>query len=195
MSALPLSLTTVTLDANCIINGFAPHATSTSVPELEQLIEAGQRGLVDLVVTTRLVDDLVNDPDKARLKALLERVKYLPVIGTIGRYGVTRYNSGDSYTDASGSQEADSISRLLFPGGIDPSQATYGNKQNDVDHLIGHKYNGRDIFVTDEDRMFRKRTPLQQHFRIVVMKPAEVLLLIQSKYGSIAPAPKPPPSV
>lgn len=52
---------------------------------------------------------------------------------------------------------------------------TYGNKLNDIDHLVGHKINGRDIFVTDDGSIHRKSEELQKAPGIVVMTPKQCL--------------------
>jgi len=45
----------------------------------------------------------------------------------------------------------------------------------DVDHLGGHYFAKRDVFITQENRMWKKRNVLRGQLGIVIEKPQEFL--------------------
>ncbi len=61
---------------------------------------------------------------------------------------------------------------LLFPG-ADKYKARHKNRIADVDHLMGHKLSGRDVFLTNEKAIFARRAELLRRFGIAVMSPDE----------------------
>ena len=74
----------------------------------------------------------------------------------------------------SGAELASRIERILF-GEIEPSDRRAHNKRADVDHLVGHALAGRDVFVTGDKDILRKRDALQSELGIVVETRDELL--------------------
>ena len=54
------------------------------------------------------------------------------------------------------SRVANEIQAILFPG-LTSSDRRYKNKQMDIDHLVGHFINRRDIFITDDNGIWKKK--------------------------------------
>lgn len=170
----------LTLDNNCIINLLDAKSTSaTSVHELSEIMRLALSGVADIAITTRVEADLENDKDAARKATLLKQIQMFPVIGTVGRWDVSKWDSGDVWGDDKTTRLADDLQKLIFPGGLNKESSSYGNKVNDIDHLIGHKINGRDIFVTDDGTMLRKSEELQRSPGIVVIAPTACLQFLQ----------------
>ncbi len=63
---------------------------------------------------------------------------------------------------------------LLFPNS-DPQSPKHKNRLADIDHLLGHHLNSRDIFITNEKGILAKRKQLKDKFGIQVMSPAQFL--------------------
>ncbi len=161
----------ITLDANCVINLFDRHSTSaTSVPEIETLVRYGLDGKAEIAVTTRLEADLGQDKNKERRRDLVAILNMFPVIPSIGRWDVSKWDQDKWVTDAS-DRLNDEIKNILSPG-LQPGAATFANRVNDIDHLTGHVLDERDIFVTDDKGILRKRDQLKG-IGILVMNPAQ----------------------
>lgn len=161
----------ITLDANCVINLFDRHsASATSVPEIETLVRYGLDGKAEIAVTTRLEADLGQDKNEERRRALVAMLNMFPVIPSIGRWDVSKWNQDKWATDAT-HRLTEEIKNVLSPG-LQPGAATFANRVNDIDHLTGHVLNKRDIFITDDKGILRKRDQLKG-LGIVVMNPAQ----------------------
>lgn len=169
MTAVPK----ITLDANCIINLFDSNsATATSVEELEAIVRGAMSQRADIAVTTRAESDIAKDKDEVRRTNLLARLRLLPVIGTVGRWDTSKWDSGDKWSDERMERLIEEVRQIVCPS-LTPESPRYGNKVNDIDHLVGHLLNGRDIFVTDDRDIVRRREALKASPGIVVMTPKE----------------------
>ncbi len=166
----------ITLDNNCIINLLDIRSTTaTSVDELYEIVRLGLAGDVEIAITTRVEADLENDRDIKRRADLLRQIKMFPVVGTVARFNVSKWDRGDVYASEKSDRLADDVQKIVFPGGLNPTSSSYGNKQNDIDHLVGHALNGRDVFVTDDGAIIRKAAELRRAPGIVVMTPAQCI--------------------
>lgn len=174
----------ITLDANCVINLFDRHSDSaTSVPEIETLVRYGLDGKAEIAVTTRLEADLSQDKNEDRRRSLVAMLNMFPVIPSIGRWEVSKWDQDKWATDASERLNQE-IKNILSPG-LQPGAATFANRINDIDHLTGHVLDKRDIFVTDDKGILRKRDQLKG-LGILVMNPAQCVghiddILLRSK--------------
>lgn len=168
----------ITLDTNCFINLFDTGATTaTSVDALSELMSLGLSGRADIAITTRVEADLGQDTNEARRMEMLRLLRMLPVVGTLLRWDVSRWDTGDQWASESDVQMATELQRLLFPG-LSPADRRYSNKMNDIDHLLGHFKNRRDAFVTDDGGIVGKSERLREAFGIVVMRPSDALRFI-----------------
>lgn len=180
----------LTLDNNCVIS-IHDHrsATATYVDELYEIVRLALSGAAEIAVTTRVEADLSNDRDEPRRTEMMRRALMFPVVGTVFRWGHSRWGEGDLWSGTDGARLAEDLQKLLFPGGLDPAAPAYGNKVNDVDHLIGHLINGRDVFVTADRGILKKAEALRASPGIVVMSPTECLAFLERQREDLALAP------
>lgn len=163
----------LTLDTNCIINLLDYKSESaTSVDELSEIINYALEGNVNVAITTRVEKDFEKDKDTDRKKKLLKRLSMFTTIGSVARFGSTKLDNGDVWGDSEHKELEDELTKIIFPG---LSTEEIDNKINDVDHLIGHKINERDIFVTDDKPILKKSEQLKNTLDISVMNPEQVL--------------------
>lgn len=174
------SIPKITLDNNCIINLFDQSAqTPTSVESLQELIKLSFSNKLEIAITTRVESDLENDTQEVRKGEMMRTIRLFPVVGTVARLDVSRWDSGDVYGGTESSRIFDELQKIIFPGGLNKASNTYTNKVNDLDHLVGHYINKRDIFVTDDSDILKKQTILKITPGIMVMSPKDCLLYIQ----------------
>jgi hypothetical protein len=165
----------VTLDTNCVINLFdRQSASASSIPELNKLIRYGLSGRITVAITTRVETDLLNDKEDNRRSEMLQTLANFSVIGTVGRWGASKWGSGDVFSYDKIQQQRDDIQGIVFPG-LTTQDKRYSNKRNDVDHLLGHLLNRQDIFVTDDKDILRCSQQLQRSQGIVVMSPRQII--------------------
>lgn len=169
----------LTLDTNCVINLFDGNAgTSTSVTELKNLMRAGLSNRVDIAITTRVETDVSNDKKDERRVQMLGILNMFPVVGTLARWDTSFWGGEDVFANDHEVAIAQEIQKILFPGLL-TSDRRYKNKINDVDHLIGHLINKRDIFVTDDIGILSKASTLKISVGVVVSDPANALRLMK----------------
>lgn len=168
----------ITLDANCVINLFdRDNNTATSVSDIETLTRYALDGKAEISITTRLESDLGQDKSEERRRALIAMLNMFPVIPSIGRWGVTRWDS-DVWAGEDSSRLSQEIQQVLSPG-LTPDAPRYSNKINDIDHLTGHMLAKRDMFVTDDKGILRKRDQLSG-LGVIVMTPAQCVAHIDA---------------
>jgi len=152
----------ITLDNNCVINLLDSNtSTPTSVSALQELIRLGLSNKIEIAITTRTESDLESDRDSQRKKEMMRNINIFPILGTLPPDGSPRL--------------FDELQKIIFPGGLNETSNTYQNKHNDLEHLVGHIINGRDIFVTDDTGILKKKVFLQTSPGILVMSPQECL--------------------
>jgi hypothetical protein len=175
------SIPKITLDNNCVINLFDFSAkTPTSVEELSEIIKFGLSGKADIAITTRVEADLENDQNDERRNETMRKLSMFQVVGTMGRWGVSKWNKGDVYAGEDTNKLFDEIQKIIFPGGLNEKSSTYGNKKNDIDHLVGHIINKRDIFVTDDGDIIKKQQILKKSPGLIIMRPKECLEYLEN---------------
>jgi hypothetical protein len=168
----------ITLDTNSILNvADGDHATATSVESLQTLINYGLSGKAEIAATTRAEADIANDRDPERCKTMLTLLKVIPIVGTVARLDKSRLGDSDVLAGDAHQRLHAEVQAIVFPG-LQTDDRRYRNKIYDVDHLVGHKLNGRDIFVTDDRDIWRRREALEKGPGIVVMRPADCLAFL-----------------
>ena len=171
----------LTLDTNCIINLFdAGSATRTSVEQLQALMQAALSGKAEISITTRVEVDVSNDADAIRRQAILEARALFPIIGTVGRWGSSKWDSQDVFATKEKQALAAELQRIIFPA-LSDTDKRHRNKINDIDHLVGHLTNKRDIFITDDREIIKKHATLKESLGLVVMLPSEALRFIEDQ--------------
>jgi hypothetical protein len=165
----------LTLDTNCIINLLDfKAATPTSVDELSEIVRYALDGDINIAITTRVESDFEGDKDAERQADMVRKIRMFPVIGTVARFGTSTWGSGDFYAgEEHGKLEAE-LKALIFPG-LNEKEAHYKNKVMDIDHLMGHISNQRDVFVTDDKEILRRADKLKASLGVIVMSPTQCL--------------------
>lgn len=165
----------LTLDTNCIINLLDYKSESAiSVDELTEVIRYGLDGDVNIAITTRVESDVSKDKDQERKNEIVRRISMFPVVGTVARWDTTKWDSGDVWGGEEHQALENELKNIIFPG-LKEDDPHYTNKINDIDHLIGHKINKRDIFVTDDKQILKKAETLKSSQGIEVMDPKKAL--------------------
>ena len=135
-------------------------------------------GRAQISITTRVEADISRDKDVGRRAEMLRQLQMFPVVGTVGRWDVSTWGGGDVWADDATDRLEKDLENLLFPG-LSVADKRYGNKVNDIDHLIGHLINRRDIFVTDDRDILRRADALKNSPGIVVMTPGDCLAYVE----------------
>ncbi len=175
----------LTFDTNCIINLLDYKSSSAiSVDELTEITRYGLEGDVNIAITTRVDSDVSKDKDEDRKSEILRRVSMFPVIGTVARMSVTKLGSGDILAGTEHTELEEELKKIIFPG-LTKDDPRFSNKINDIDHLIGHKINKRDIFVTDDQQILKKADTLKSSLGIEVMDPKKVLEYINLQANQV----------
>jgi hypothetical protein len=165
----------LTFDTNCIINLLDYKSESAiSVDELAEIIRYGLEGDVNIAITTRVDSDVSKDKDQDRKGEILKRISMFPTIGTVARLDTSKFDSDDVLAGEEHQALEMELKKIIFPG-LKSDDSHYSNKINDIDHLIGHKINQRDIFVTDDQQSLKKAETLKSSVGIEVMDPKKVL--------------------
>jgi hypothetical protein len=189
---MPSSAPKITIDTNCVVGLFDTKSqTVTSTDELRELMRYALSGVIELCITTRVEIDFGRDKDNERREEMLKHIRMLPVIGTVARWDVSKWDGGDVGTDRKQQELVDEVQRIVFPG-LTPESRRYANKIADIDHLVGHKLGGRDVFVTDDGDILRRYVQLRDAVGICVMSPAECLKYVDGhlaryRANSLAP--------
>lgn len=173
----------ITVDTNCVVGLFDSNSgTATSVDELRELMRYALSGVIQISVTTRVEVDFGRDKDDERRKEMLHHISMLPVIGTVARWDQSKFDGADVLAGPEHQGLLDEVKRIVFPG-LGPESGKFLNKLSDIDHLVGHKLAGRDVFVTDDNGILRRHVELRDGPGILVMSPAECLQYVD-KYSA-----------
>lgn len=175
----------LTLDTNCIINLLDYKSESAiSVDELAEIVRYGFESDVNIAITTRVDSDVSKDKDRDRKAEILKRISMFPVIGTIARLDISKLDSGDVLAGEEHATLEEELKNIIFPG-LKSDDPHYSNKINDIDHLIGHKINKRDIFVTDDQQIIKKAETLKSSLGIEIMDPKKALKYINLQANQV----------
>lgn len=175
----------LTLDTNCIINLLDYQSESAiSVDELAEILRYGLEGDVNIAITTRVDSDVSKDKNQDRKNEILKRISMFPIIGSVARLDISKLDSGDVLSGKEHQSLEDEIKKIVFPN-LKKDDSHYSNKINDVDHLIGHKINQRDVFVTDDQQILKKAETLESSIGIKVMDPKKALEYINLQANQV----------
>ena len=157
----------VTIDTNVIIS-----EDKKKLLLLAQIKELVEQGFIDLAVTTRVVADKDQDRNEKRKSDHLKEFNHYPKLGTPARFDFSRFNSGDFWAGEEHVQLSNHLATVLF--GKVQGECSH-TELADIDHLIGHLHAGRDIFVTWDKDILKKRKELRNQTGIVVNSPEELV--------------------
>ena len=166
----------LTVDTNVLRDILEPQRSGHSTAV--RLLELHKAGRCNIKVTTRLDVDVPDGPVRADIDAL-EIVQF----GTVFRIGSSRLAETPEHGDflAKDDQVADARRLLdtIFPG-ASPDSPKHRNRLADVDHLLGHKHSGRDMFVTGEKAILEHREWLAKEIGIIVENPKAAVEAVQA---------------
>ncbi|MGV8955474.1 MAG: hypothetical protein ACOH2M_30545 [Cypionkella sp.] len=134
-------------------------------------------GAVNLAITTRVEVDFGRDKDHERRAEMMHHIAMLPVVGTVVRLDQSRLDGADILVGPRHQSLLTEVKGIVFPG-LKPESGKYANKLADIDHLVGHKLAGRDVFVTDDRGILRRYQQLRDGVGILVMSPAEAVQFV-----------------
>jgi hypothetical protein len=162
----------LTLDTSTIIHGAQGQQYGAQV---DDLVELGQRGQVELCRTSAFAVDQERAPaDKHQrnLAWLAQR----PHIGSHPgpwRLDYSGFDGPDWFLDGRAAAVDEALKQILRRG-----SASSRRKITDVQHLTAHFMAGYDVFVTsDKGDMLRRREVIRQRTGIVVVDPTEAVAM------------------
>ena len=177
------SIPNITIDTNCIVGLFdANSETATSVDELRELMRYAMSGAITLCVTTRVEVDFSRDTNEERRAEMMHHIAMVPVIGSVARFDQSKFDGPDVLVGPEHQGLLAEVKGVVFPGLV-PESRKYLNKLADIDHLVGHKIAGRDVFVTDDGAILRRYAQLRDGVGILVMNPAECLRYVDAHHA------------
>ncbi|HVU94516.1 MAG TPA: hypothetical protein VHE34_04795 [Puia sp.] len=163
----------ITLDTQCLIYLFDPDFDKPPHFEsLTQLLNLSFSGKLNLAITTRAEVDLARDKSAIRKANMFEKLSIFPVVGSVA----TPINSleGDRELNSQHAKLWTELRRIIFPG-LNHNDKRIHNKISDIEHLIGHLINRRDVFVTNDHDILRNAKTLKDSVSLLVMAPDECL--------------------
>lgn len=154
----------LTLDTNCFFDYF-----NRNSKYLQRIIEFEKVKKVELAMTTRVSSDTI---DKMENSEIWHRIQTLSVIkiGTGGKYGISKYGGGDFYVGEEYIELEKKIEEIMG-----------NNNQIDIDHLMGHICNKRDIFVTRDKHFLKKKVTLQKLCGVKILEPKDCVDELEKK--------------
>ena len=135
-----------------------------------ELLDLHRAGKCEIRTTTRLHVDVPKEPLRSRLNALNPR----PPLGTVFSFDHSRFDSGDVLADDQLIADAERLMELLFPLSS-PCSPKHQNRLADIDHLLGHRLNNRELFVTSEKAILLQAARLAEQFGTRVVSPEDTL--------------------
>lgn len=159
---------TVTLDINLL---FDKALGRQGESEFDQIVALAQQRKLKLFFTVISdVEDLSGDAMKTAIRLLMD--------GTLSEDPHAKaprellpYGSGGCSED---DPPRHALLRALWPKASFLSKSMT-NKENDILSLQNHMHNGRDIFLTRDKEILKKKEVLRHNFGIVVLNPKELL--------------------
>ena len=163
----------LTLDTNSLIYLFEHSATAPnrSKDALKGLLRRSLDGQLSIAATTRVRADLLQDKDEARRIGILQVLEDVPILPTIAGWDESSWNS-DVWTTEQLAELVREVEAIVFPS-LSLTDKRYHNKRQDIAHLVGHKLNKRDVFVTDDQAILKKSGALERGPGIIVRSPSE----------------------
>ena len=159
---------TVTLDINLL---FGKALERQGESEFDQIVALAQQGKLKLFFT------VISDVEDRSGAAMEVAIRFL-MDGTLSEdplAGAPRefmpYGSGGCSED---DPPHHVLLRTLWPKASFMSKSMT-NEENDILSLQNHMRNGRDIFLTRDEEILKKREVLKHNFGIVVLSPRELL--------------------
>jgi hypothetical protein len=168
-----------TLDTCCVIDGAQEQCAWV---EVNELVELAQRGVIELWLTTAFDADQRRGTDQEKLTANLRWLQDRPVIRrTMNPARLDYSESMLGFMVLAGEDDAatDRILHEIIPyKARDKKRALAPGmhpKIDDIHHLLSHRMQGNDLFVTRDGDMLDVHEELQRRVGIRVATPATAL--------------------
>jgi predicted nucleic acid-binding protein len=171
----------VTLDTN-VLWDYVENRDPERHESASAILEAHRVGRCNVAVTSRVLGDTRNKRGalsgiQEKLKALLDEYQ-ISEIGTNFRLDVSCFMI-DTLADESVKGDEQRLLTHIWPRAHARGEK-HSRRLRDIDHLLGHRRHGRDVFVTSEKAILENRGVLQREFGIDVASPAELVERLRS---------------
>ena len=164
---------TVTLDTNIFID---KAELRPGAKDVDRILELAREGTLSLWYTSTK-DFEINHPEALRIITRLVQERILhedPNAGTGHDYmpggpGLHRVEEA----------QIDKLTVEIWPN-ANILGFSYESKRRDASHLLGHKLNKRNIFLTKDSEILAKRPTIKKILGVSIMSPEELLLELTS---------------
>ena len=152
----------VTFDTNCFFDYFERDARI-----IQKLMDLRDEGLIEIAATSRVVADTCDSWSKREVSPIWDKIRTFPelkIVGTVARCGVTRCGNGDFAASKWHIELHNKIQLILTKA-----------SSADIDHLLGHIANGRNIFITRDMHFLKHKEQLRKELNAVVFTPEDAV--------------------
>jgi hypothetical protein len=169
----------ITFDTNLLIELFDLEIEPKTIPSVGKILKHcfDWQG-VDLKITTAVTKDIIADKDTVRFLAISTRINN--TFSVLGAGYVTKDMLPKDSVEKTNFLE---LKQILFPNLVDTDNH-YRNKINDVHHLHCHIKAGRDVFITNDSDILKKKDSIKTAFNTLVMNPSECAKYLESVESS-----------
>jgi len=164
---------TVTLDTNIFIDKAELRAGAMN---FDKILELAREETLSLWYTST-TDFEINHPEALRIitRLVQEGVLHEDLNAGTGR----DYMPGGPGLHRVEEEQIDKLTEGIWPN-ADVSGFSYESKRRDSCHLLSHKLNKRDIFLTRDRDILAKRPTIKKILEISILSPEELLLTLTS---------------
>ena len=154
----------ITFDTNCVISIGKDN-------DVDKLIEWEQKGLIEIFKTDVMDTELKNTSSRQKSSTFKEDIG-VAVIGH-SRIGHAKIGGGEDQSFF------EQMLQFLFPE--TKGQRPTRNQTRDTMHIITHRDNGRDHYITSDGDFLTKKDQLKTNYAISVMTPKECVDYLKNK--------------
>jgi hypothetical protein len=161
----------ITLDTNCLFDYFERNPVY-----IQALVAHASKGHVELAITTRVMSDTADRWKGSGTSPMWDKIQSFPALETIGtvfRLGSSHLEFKDRLASEDDVKMADRLREIMA-----------GAQVQDIDHLLGHIMDKRDIFVTADAHFLDHQEELKNEFGLVVLAPKDAVDQIDKTYPS-----------
>jgi len=169
----------ITLDTNLLIELFDIKIQPKTIPSICKILKHcfDWQG-VDLKITTTVTKDIMTDKDASRFSAFSIRINN--AFSVLGAGYIIKDMLPKDRAERANFLE---LKQILFPNLLETDKH-YRNKINDVHHLHCHIKNQRDVFITNDLGILKKKDIIKTTFNTLVMNPGECANYLESVESS-----------
>ena len=168
----------ITLDTNCLFDYFERNPA-----HIQALVTHASEGDIELAITTRVMSDTLDKWKGSGTSPMWEKIQSFPALETIGtvfRLGSSHLEFKDHLASEDDVKIADRLRQIMAVAQVE-----------DIDHLLGHIMDKRDIFITADPHFLDHKEELKNEFGLVVLTPKDAVDQIDKNYppqtGDVGP--------